>query len=214
MDIAQAKEDGGVTPLAGTTMPRLATLVWPAVLLLVACAGAPMDPSIEARAATPPPGRPSPFSYWGLTEAISFSGFGQATFGGTEASLRMAWGEPLEDGGVEIEECRQLSPTPDTRGAALSFMVDGGRFVRLDMWEPKVKAPGGGHVGMTMDDLRQAYPTGVVSAHKYDDDGQYLEVPDPSSAERALVFEVNGQGEVHTWRIGQRPHVTYVEGCA
>lgn len=173
-----------------------------------------MDPSIEARAATPPPGRPSPFSFPGMSAAITFSGFGPATFGGTEESLRMAWGAPLQDDGVEIEGCRHIAPPPDTRGAALAFMIDGGRFVRIDVWEPKVKAPGGGHVGMTMDALRKAYPAGVVSPHKYDDEGQYLEVADPSSAERALVFEVDGLGEVHTWRIGQRPHVTYVEGCA
>lgn len=200
-------------------MPRFAAPCATA-LLLTACASAPdapvasTAPAANTVAATPPPGRPAPFSFAGLSKAITFEGFGPARFGGTEESLRMAWGAPLEGDGVDIEGCRQLTPPQAMRGAGLSFMVDQGRFARIDVWEPQVIAPGGGRVGMTMDALRKAYPTGVASAHKYDEDGQYLEVPAPGNAGRALVFEVNGQGEVHTWRIGQRPQVTYVEGCA
>lgn len=184
-------------------MPRLAVI---ASLLLATV--------FVARAEVPPPRKPAPYPPHALERAISFEGFGAARFGDGEDALRKAWGEPLEDAGDPLEDCRYLVPEAPHADMGVAFMVEGGRFVRLDVTDPSVRAKGGGHIGMDKATLLARYPGAAVTPHHYDDEGSYVEVSNPQGGETSIIFETDGRGVVTVWRVGVRPQVGYVEGCA
>lgn len=148
---------------------------------------------------------------------ITFAGFGPAAFGASAEAVRQAWGgdlgdaQPSEPGG-----CHYLIPQPlGAEGFRTAFMVEGDRFVRIDVRDASVIAPGGATVGMTGDEVKALYAGRVTEQpHKYDPDGRVLRVTDAGGAEAALVFELDGQGRVDQWRIGVPPQVDYVEGCS
>lgn len=147
---------------------------------------------------------------------LSFVGFGPAKFGDGAEQLRMAWGgdlgdaQPAEPGG-----CYYLipatQPKPDYK---IGFMIEGDRFVRIDVSSSRIEAPGGGRVGMDEAALRKLYGAALQSMpHKYVEGAHYLTVAATDGAPGKLVFETDAQGKVTTWRIGLSPQVDYVEGC-
>ena len=50
--------------------------------------------------------------------------------------------------------------------------------------------------------------------HKYVEGGRYLVVTSEQGGDTRLVFEVDPEGTVTGWRMGQLPQVLYVEGCS
>lgn len=147
---------------------------------------------------------------------VTFAGFGPADFGATAEAVRQAWGgdlgdaQPSEPGG-----CYYLIPQPvGTAGFRTAFMVEGDRFVRIDVRDGSVVAPGGAKVGMTADEVRALYPKVEEQPHKYDPAGKVLRVADPGGGNGALVLELDKDGRVDEWRIGVPPQVDYVEGCS
>jgi len=149
---------------------------------------------------------------------ITFQGFGPAKFGGTQEDVRMAWGgdlgdaKPSEPGG-----CYYLIPQPvGTDGYRTAFMIEGDKFVRVDVRRDDVTAPGGGKVGMTQAQGAATDSGLEEQPHKYSD-GQYLRVKDTAGGNGVLLFETDGKGndaKVTEWRIGVPPQVDYVEGCS
>ena len=184
-------------------------------LVAIGClASVMLAAAFSTAAEVPPPRKPAPHPPHALERAISFQGFGAARFGDGEDSLRKAWGDPLEDAGDPMEDCRYLVPAAPHADMGVAFMVEGGRFVRIDITDPDIRATGGGRIGMDKTALLERYPGATVSGHHYDEHGSYVEVPDPRGDDAALLFETDAQGVVTTWRIGVRPQVGYVEGCA
>jgi hypothetical protein len=149
---------------------------------------------------------------------ITFQGFGPAAFGADAEQVRMAWGGDLGDASPDQPGgCYYLTPQP-AGGASdgTAFMIEGDRFVRIDVRREDVTAPGGGKVGMTRAQLAALYPGLKATPHKYAD-GHYLRITDPAGGKTALVFEVEEPGDdakATTWRIGLPPQVDYVEGCS
>ena len=198
-------------------------------LLLVSCAQAPgdaaqsaavdeaLDPALDA-----PPEEVPPATVPGAARALAplaadFSGFGPVPFGSDAQALRLAWGGPLEGGGEaqgDADACHYLFPQPrPARGYGTGFMVEGGRFVRVDVDDPAAIAPGGGRIGMNAAQIEALY-AGQVEArpHKYVDGARYLRVGREGDA-AVLLFETDAAGQVQAWRIGLPPQVDYVEGC-
>ncbi|WP_202843274.1 hypothetical protein [Luteimonas saliphila] len=148
---------------------------------------------------------------------ISFAGFGPAAFGASAEAVRQAWGgdlgdeRPAEPGG-----CHYLIPQPlGSEGYRTAFMIEGDRFVRIDVRDALVTAPGGAKVGMSGDEVRALYEGRVEEQpHKYDPEGKVLRVTDAGGGEAALVLELDAAGRVDAWRIGVPPQVDYVEGCS
>jgi hypothetical protein len=148
---------------------------------------------------------------------ITFEGFGPARFGGTQEDVRISWGgdlgdaQPSEPGG-----CYYLIPQPLTEaGYRVGFMIEGDRFARIDVRADDVAAPGGGRIGMSIDEIDALYGGRVEQRpHKYDPHGKYLRVTDPAGGDGVLVFETDAQGRVDEWRVGVAPQVDYVEGCS
>lgn len=172
-----------------------------------------VPPATAPLPAMPPPGDATPAPADG---AISYAGFGSARFGANEEAVRMAWGKDIKaDTPGEPGGCYYLYPQPRPQGSyGTGFMMEGDKFVRIDVDSADVVAPGGGRIGVTADVIRKLYASRVEEQdHKYGD-GNYLRIKDSAGGPGVLVFETDDKGSVTKWRIGVPPQVDYVEGCS
>ena len=197
-----------------------------AVTLLSACqrdpAAAPATEPQTTATATPMAEAPAPTPAADDTAApagpvsqASFLGYGDMKLGSTVEEARAAWGGELNGAPMEGTTCHYLWPKWITRPADFAFMMEDGRFVRYDVGTDKETAPGGGKVGMSVEELQKLYGGAPKGApHKYMQGGQYLSMDAGDVAPTRLVFEVDAAGKVTSWRVGLSPQVEYVEGCS
>ena len=174
-------------------------------------------------AATPAPGTPDEPAVTEMPDRdrdrdlARLDGYGPLRFGMTLAEMREAWGPTLHgappDGAAEA--CHYLNVVGEGATPYLAFMVDGGRFVRYDVSNDALLAPGGGRRGMTEAELQALYKGSLqASPHEYVDGGKYLAFDTSGVAPSRLVFETDAQGRATEWRVGLSPQVDYVEGCS
>src|SRR5690606_34828250 len=110
--------------------------------------------------------------------------------------------------------CYYLTPEWVDIPSDFAFMFEDGKFVRYDVGTGREIAPGGGKVGMDVDEIRSLYAGRVEETpHKYVEGGSYLGVADINGGKGRLVFATDADGKVASWRVGLRPQVDYVEGC-
>ena len=197
-----------------------------AVTLLSACqrdpAAAPATEPQTTATATPMAEAPAPTPAADDTAApagpvsqASFLGYGDMKLGSTVDEARAAWGGELNGAPMEGTTCHYLWPKWITRFVDFAFMMEDGRFVRYDVGTDKETAPGGGKVGMSVEELQKLYGGALKGApHKYTQGGQYLSMDAGDVAPTRLVFEVDAAGKVTSWRVGLSPQVEYVEGCS
>ncbi len=197
-----------------------------AVTLLSACqrdpAAAPATEPQTTATATPMAEAPAPTPAADDTAApagpvsqASSLGYGDMKLGSTVDEARAAWGGELNGAPMEGTTCHYLWPKWITRPADFAFMMEDGRFVRYDVGTDKETAPGGGKVGMSVEELQKLYGGALKGApHKYTQGGQYLSMDAGDVAPTRLVFEVDAAGKVTSWRVGLSPQVEYVEGCS
>ena len=197
-----------------------------AVTLLSACqrdpAAAPATEPQTTATATPMAEAPAPTPAADDTAApagpvsqASFLGYGDMKLGSTVEEARAAWGGELNGAPMEGTTCHYLWPKWITRPADFAFMMEDGRFLRYDVGTDKETAPGGGKVGMSVEELQKLYGGALKGApHKYMQGGQYLSMDAGDVAPTRLVFEVDAAGKVTSWRVGLSPQVEYVEGCS
>ncbi len=151
----------------------------------------------------------------GPVSQASFLGYGDMKLGSTVEEARAAWGGELNGAPMEGTTCHYLWPKWISRPADFAFMMEEGKFVRYDVGIDKESAPGGGKVGMRVDELQKLYGDALTSApHKYAQGGQYLSLDASGVAPTRLVFEADAAGKVTSWRVGLSPQVDYVEGCS
>lgn len=149
------------------------------------------------------------------TTAPNFDGIGTLRFGMTAAQMHAAWGAPLygQAQADDPQACYYLAPAE--HDDALRFMVEGDRFVRVDVNTATAIAPGGGGVGMPVARIEQLYLGHVaVSPNKYDSKAKTLRVTPENAGGKVMVFETDASGHVTSWRIGVSPQIDYVEGCS
>ena len=197
-----------------------------AVTLLSACQRDPaVAPATEpqttatatpmAEAPAPTPAADDTAAPAGPVSQASFLGYGDMKLGSTVEEARAAWGGELNGAPMEGTTCHYLWPKWITRPADFAFMMEEGRFVRYDVGTDKETAPGGGKVGMSVEELQKLYGGALKGApHKYTQGGQYLSMDAGDVAPTRLVFEVDAAGKVTSWRVGLSPQVEYVEGCS
>jgi hypothetical protein len=167
-------------------------------------------PPAQAPAPAPAPDATVPPPGSGLAH---FDGYGDMRFGMTEAEARAAWGGKLQ--GEAGESCHYLNPAWEKAPSYFAFMIDGGKFVRYDVGNDEVVAPGGGRRGMTEAQIDAAYPGRVAkSPHTYVDGGKYLRVKADDGGDGVLVFETDAAGKVSEWHAGLAPQVDWIEGCS
>lgn len=151
----------------------------------------------------------------GPVSQASFLGYGDMKLGSTIDEARTAWGGELNGAPMEGTTCHYLWPKWITRPADFAFMMEEGKFVRYDVGTDKETAPGGGKVGMSVDELQKLYGGALkASPHKYTQGGQYLAMDAGDVAPTRLIFEADAAGKVTSWRVGLSPQVEYVEGCS
>jgi hypothetical protein len=151
----------------------------------------------------------------GPVSQASFLGYGDMKLGSTVDEARAAWGGELNGAPMEGTTCHYLWPKWISRPAEFAFMMEEGKFVRYDVGTDKETAPGGGKVGMSVDELQKLYGGALkASPHKYTEGGQYLAIDAGDVAPTKLVFEADAAGKVTSWRVGLSPQVEYVEGCS
>jgi hypothetical protein len=145
----------------------------------------------------------------------SFAGYGDMKLGSTIEEARAAWGGELSGAPSEGSTCHYLSPKWVRAPSDFAFMMEQGKFVRYDVGTDRETAPGGGKVGMRVDQLKTLYGDALQSApHKYVQGGQNLSVAGMDTPPSKLVFEADAAGKVTAWRVGIAPQVDYVEGCS
>ncbi len=168
-----------------------------------------------AEAPAPAPAVDDTASPAGPVSQASFLGYGDMKLGSTVDEARAAWGGELNGAPMEGTTCHYLWPKWITRPADFAFMMEGGKFVRYDVGTDKETAPGGGKVGMTVDEVQKLYGGALkASPHKYTQGGQYLSIDAGDVAPTRLVFEADAAGRITSWRVGLSPQVEYVEGCS
>lgn len=207
-------------------------------LALAACSGGPAEGGTEPVASAPadqpvedvppataPPGSvPPPVTPAGPLPgdgAIGYAGFGPARFGANEEAVRMAWGKdlkadtPAEPGGCHYLFPQRIGPPGARPGYGIGFMIEGDRFVRIDVDSVDIAAPGGGRVGMAAAEIRTRYAGAIQEqAHKYVEGGKVLRIRDSAGGDGVLLFVTDAAGKVTSWRIGVAPQVDYVEACS
>jgi hypothetical protein len=146
---------------------------------------------------------------------VSFAGYGDMKLGSTVEEAKTAWGGELNGKPGEAGGCYYLTPKWVKKTSDFAFMIEGDKFVRYDVGTDKEAAPGGGKVGMSVDQLNKLYGSSLQSTpHKYVQGGQYLSITASGVAPSKLVFETDAAGKVSAWRVGLVPQVDYVEGCS
>jgi hypothetical protein len=180
----------------------------------------PVDTPSEAIEAMTPDTEPA-----AAAEAIPpagdsrMDGYGALDFGMTAEEARAAWnGNPLEPAAdpADPTACHHLSPAGQATPAELAFMFEDDLFVRYSVESGELTAPGGGRVGMDEASLQGLYGGRLqASPHKYVEGGTMLMSPeDGGGLPSKLVFELDAEGRVTSWRVGVAPQVGYVEGCS
>lgn len=146
----------------------------------------------------------------------TFAGYGDVRFGTLAADMGKAWGGELKELGKDYNaSCYFMTPVWVKTPAEFNFMIGEGKFVRYGSDSAKIVAPGGGKVGVGVQELQALYHGALQSdPHKYVEGGQTLSLSASGVAPAKLVFEVDAAGKVTAWRVGLAPQVDYVEGCS
>ena len=193
---------------------------------LIACKPAtPTEDVAPAATAEQPAETPAPAPEATAPDAVGtppvsegqagFAGYGDMKLGSTAEEAKTAWAGELNGKPGEAGGCYYLTPKWVKKPSDFAFMIEGDKFVRYDVGTDKETAPGGGKVGMSVDQLDKLYAGGLQSTpHKYVQGGQYLSIAASSVAPSKLVFETDAAGKVSAWRVGLSPQVDYVEGCS
>lgn len=175
------------------------------VALLAACADA--EPPQNQENVQPSVATPAD-TIWTVTATE----FGPLRFGMpiAEASGALAGGFTRQ---TAAEGCDYAHPAQGPGG--VSFMVENGLVVRMDVDSGVVKTAEGVGVGESDARVRARYQGRIeVQPHKYETGHFYLIVRPVASADSMfrIIFETDGS-RVTRYRAGVRPAVEYVERC-
>jgi len=145
----------------------------------------------------------------------TFKGYGDLKFGMTSKEMRDTWKAPLSGrAAADPGGCYILAPDASAP-KSLALMVEGDKLVRYDVGNDAEAAPGGGKVGMGIDQIRKLYAGRIrEQPAKYVPGAIDLRVSADDDSGSALVFETDASGKVTSWRVGEPPAVDYVEGCS
>ncbi len=191
-----------------------------ATLALAACGGD--RPAVAARADTtshtevsrpaPPPARSPAAMTAGDTIHADLAGYGPVHFGMKPAEAATALGVPAP-GVIAGEGCTVWRPADSPAG--LSFMIENGLLVRLDVDSGHVATDSGLSVGSPVARIRTVYGARATETpHKYrwDQGWKVFTIFSPDS-QRALVFEADSHA-VRRFHAGLAQQAQYVERCS
>lgn len=146
----------------------------------------------------------------GVARADEYNGL---KTGWTLARFNAAIGEQLTPKYDISDECDFLRPAGFPPGVTAMVVLD--TIVRFDITQPGVLTAEGVGVGDSESRIEEVYAGSVeIQPHKYTGPvGHYLVVTPPGDTLHRIIFETDGQ-KVLRYRVGNRPEVEYIEGCA
>lgn len=186
-------------------IPR--TLLLVAAIATASCQRQPADATAGAPAEVAPAEK-APANPLSAAGPARMDGYAGLRFGMTAAEAARAWPGGLLGQPPRGEICYYLTPA----GSGPEFMIEADKLVRYDVADAAQAAPGGGKLGMSMQEIKRLYP------------GQATEKPDPqaggghtiriqSKGSGAIVFQSDANGQVQAWRVGMAPYVDYSRRC-
>ena len=95
----------------------------------------------------------------------------------------------------------------------VSFMIEDGRFTRVDVDAAGTGTASGIQVGDTEDQARKVYGAKLMVGKAYYTDGHYLTLRS-NDGQYAIRFETTKEGKIETFYAGKYDAVQYVEGCS
>lgn len=159
------------------------------------------------------------------SDAVGYDGFSggaeaggpvTARFGADAASVRGAWGGEMKDNNGQRPDakCFLLYPVRGAITHQYGFLMGKDGLAGIDVYDPKAQAPGGGRIGMSIDEINQAYAGKVKQVPNPTFEGAaFLEVAAPEGKNTQLTFETDALGTVTNWRISTRGALAHEESC-
>ncbi len=124
---------------------------------------------------------------------LSFKGFGPVRVGMTVREAEKALKMKLQEDAAaesEPEGCHHASN--DAALPGVSFMVEGGKIVRIEINAGDYRSAGGVRIGMTEQDVKKRHPNIKSQEHHYDPSGHYLSLQSEDHR-YGIVFETDGK---------------------
>lgn len=157
-------------------------------------------------------------------DAIGYDGFNGGTeagqvsarFGADATAVRGAWGGEMRDNNAQRPDakCYLLYPVRGAITHQYGFLMGADGLTGIDVYDPKALAPGGGRIGMSIDEINKTYPGQVKQIPNPSFEGAaFLQVTPPTGKDTQLSFETDALGSVTNWRIGKRSALEPNESC-
>ncbi|MGH8080595.1 MAG: hypothetical protein ACREP7_08475 [Lysobacter sp.] len=157
-------------------------------------------------------------------DAIGYDGFNGSTeagtvsakFGADAATIRGAWGGEMKDNNGQRPDakCYLLYPVRGAITHQYGFLMGKDGLDGIDVYDPKALAPGGGRIGMSIDEINQAYTGKVKQVPNPGFEGAaFLQVSPPDGKGTQLTFETDALGTVTNWRVAKRGSLDSEESC-
>jgi hypothetical protein len=108
----------------------------------------------------------------------------------------------------EDQACFYVSPAKHPQ---ISFMIEEGRLVRIDVDKLGVSTVEGVQVGDSEKRAKEVYPDIRVKEHAYTPEGHHLTVQS-KDGQHGIRFETEN-GKIQTFYAGTYQAIQYVEGC-
>jgi hypothetical protein len=96
----------------------------------------------------------------------------------------------------------------------LSFMVKGGKVVRIQTREKNIVTPSGIRVGTTLERVRKAFGPRLEDTKQYSSDGANDRTIVLVSGDKRFAIRVDGNQDVYEIYAGDEGYIRYAEGCA
>lgn len=140
---------------------------------------------------------------------IAFNGVGPVKIGMSLSDLNTALRERFYARRKGDQDCFYVNPLKHHH---ISFMIEDGRVVRVDVDAAGIPTTKGVQVGDSEEHALQVYgPTLKVSENQYDPEGHYLTIQS-KDGRNGIRFETE-RGKIQNYYAGRFEAIQYVEGC-
>ncbi|MCB0415221.1 MAG: hypothetical protein KDD50_12860 [Bdellovibrionales bacterium] len=151
--------------------------------------------------------------------SLSKEGYGPVKIGMSIQQASKALGIELKSPNPEQDEpyCFYVYPNGDYKD--IGFMVTEQKISRIEIRKgdnansSNIKTKEGIGIGSTTEEVKLAYRDLSIDPHPYSPpNAKYLIFK--KGQEFQIIFETDDQGVVEAVRVGKKPEVQYIEGCA
>ncbi|MDP7067876.1 MAG: hypothetical protein QF637_09655 [Acidimicrobiales bacterium] len=143
-------------------------------------------------------------------DTVTTAGLGPVRIGQTLAEAQEAAGVTFNAASTGSEACQYYTPAAGATGAA--FMVVNGEVVRVDISSGPITSKSGYGIGATKEAIKAAFGSKIEESST-GDSVTFVPVTDGDKSMR-VIWELDANGVVTSFRTGRVPHVTAKVGCS